>query len=165
MDDNRACAWLCLVSPVFDSGPTILASFLFSHVYIFCTSASTLLFWPLTLLEPQSAFGETLLKFQVVCPQNGTAVPKGLIIIFIRTRYDTILCNTSCGVFLCFYAWKTEEFGRAFMCGVRTHLNLSQLLPLLGTKAKYVRENTVDTSCTRSVPGLYSCVQQILRVL
>ena len=30
-------------------------------------------------MEPQSAFGDTLLKFQVVCPQNGTAVPKGLI--------------------------------------------------------------------------------------
>ena len=34
-----------------------------------------------TLLEPQSAFGDKLLKFQVVCPQNGTAVLKGLIAI------------------------------------------------------------------------------------
>ena len=32
----------------------------------------------LTLLEPQPAFGDKLLKFQVVCPQNGTAVLKGL---------------------------------------------------------------------------------------
>ena len=31
----------------------------------------------LTLLEPQSAFGDKLLKFQAVCPQNGTAVLKG----------------------------------------------------------------------------------------
>ena len=32
----------------------------------------------LTLLEPQSHFGYKPLKFQVVCPQNGTAVLKGL---------------------------------------------------------------------------------------
>ena len=42
------------------------------------------------------------------------------------------------------------------MCGVRTYLNLSQLLPLLG--------NTVATSCTRSISGLYCCMQQIPRV-
>ena len=35
--------------------------------------------FPLTLLEPQSAFGDKPLNFQVVCPQNGTAVLKGLI--------------------------------------------------------------------------------------
>ena len=33
----------------------------------------------LTLLEPQSRCGDKPLKFQVVCPQNGTAVLKGLI--------------------------------------------------------------------------------------
>ena len=32
----------------------------------------------LTLLEPQSRFGDKSLNFQVVCPQNGTAVLKGL---------------------------------------------------------------------------------------
>ena len=32
----------------------------------------------LTLLEPQSRFGNKPLKFQAVCPQNGTAVLKGL---------------------------------------------------------------------------------------
>ena len=32
----------------------------------------------LTPLEPQSRFGDKPLKFQVVCPQNGTAVLKGL---------------------------------------------------------------------------------------
>ena len=32
----------------------------------------------LTLLEPQSRFGDKPLKFQVVCPQNETAVLKGL---------------------------------------------------------------------------------------
>ena len=31
----------------------------------------------LTRLEPQSRFGDKPLKFQVVCPQNGTAVLKG----------------------------------------------------------------------------------------
>ena len=33
---------------------------------------------PLTLLEPQSHFGDNQFKFQVVCPQIGTAVLKGL---------------------------------------------------------------------------------------
>ena len=33
---------------------------------------------PLTHLEPQSRCGDKPLKFQVVCPQNGTAVLKGL---------------------------------------------------------------------------------------
>ena len=33
----------------------------------------------LTLLELQSQFGDNALKFQVVCPQIGTAVLKGLM--------------------------------------------------------------------------------------
>ena len=32
----------------------------------------------LTPLEPQSRFGDKRLKFQVVCPQDGTAVLKGI---------------------------------------------------------------------------------------
>ena len=32
----------------------------------------------LTLLEPQSRYGDNRLKLQVVCPPNGTAVLKGL---------------------------------------------------------------------------------------
>ena len=32
----------------------------------------------LTPLEPQSRFGDKPVKFQIVCPQNGTAVLKGL---------------------------------------------------------------------------------------
>ena len=32
----------------------------------------------LTLLEPQSRFGDKRLEFQVVCPKNGTAVLEGL---------------------------------------------------------------------------------------
>ena len=40
----------------------------------------------LTLLEPQSRFGDKTLKFQVVCPQNGTAVPKWLTINALLQR-------------------------------------------------------------------------------
>ena len=32
----------------------------------------------LTLLEPQYRFGDTPVKFQVLCPQNGTAVLNGI---------------------------------------------------------------------------------------
>ena len=32
----------------------------------------------LTLLEPQSRFGDKAVRFQAVCPQNGTAVLRGL---------------------------------------------------------------------------------------
>ena len=39
------------------------------------------------LLEPQSRFGDKPAKFQIVCPQNGTAVLKGGCI----TRYQTPL--------------------------------------------------------------------------
>ena len=35
-------------------------------------------FEPGPLLEPQSRFGDKPLKFQVVCPENGTAILKGL---------------------------------------------------------------------------------------
>ena len=35
----------------------------------------------LTRLELQSRFGDTPLKFQVICPQNETAVLKGLKVI------------------------------------------------------------------------------------
>ena len=40
----------------------------------------------LTLLEPQSRFGDKPLTFQVVCPQNGTAALKGLT----TTQYSTM---------------------------------------------------------------------------
>ena len=48
----------------------------------------------LTPLEPQSRFGDKPVKFEVVCPQNGTAVLKGLRLcaqtspLFTRTRYS-----------------------------------------------------------------------------
>ena len=43
----------------------------------------------LTLLELQSHFGDKPLKFQVICPQNGTAVLKGLISICVLHRITT----------------------------------------------------------------------------
>ena len=42
----------------------------------------------LTLLELQSQIGDNPLKFQVVCPQIGTAVPKGLSFYFGPVYYD-----------------------------------------------------------------------------
>ena len=45
-----------------------------------CCTASTVhnTFEQLTLLEPQSRCGDKRVKFQALCPQNGTAVLKGL---------------------------------------------------------------------------------------
>ena len=49
----------------------------------------------LTLLEPQSRVGDNPLKFQVVFPQNGTAVVKGFN--SIRTYASKpVLCTTQC---------------------------------------------------------------------
>ena len=44
----------------------------------------------LTPLKPQSRFGDKPLKFQVVCPQNGTAVLKELM-IYVDTLFLTYL--------------------------------------------------------------------------
>ena len=43
-----------------------------------CLHTGTAVLNGLTLLEPKSRFGDRPVKFQVVCPQNGTAVLKGL---------------------------------------------------------------------------------------
>ena len=40
----------------------------------------------LILLEPQSRFGDKPVKFQVVCPQNETAVLKELRLLFFRSK-------------------------------------------------------------------------------
>ena len=52
----------------------------------------------LTLLEPQSRFGDKPVKFQVVCPQNGTSVLKGLICqntsLFTAVAYCRWYCCT-----------------------------------------------------------------------
>ena len=49
----------------------------------------------LTLLEPESRFGDKLFKFQVVCPQNGTGALKGLtmtsIVVAITYQYLVVL--------------------------------------------------------------------------
>ena len=53
----------------------------------------------LTLFEPQSRFGDKPVKFQVVCPQNGTAVLKGLTILLGETICNSqILFQRSCVV-------------------------------------------------------------------
>ena len=43
-----------------------------------------------TLLEPQSRFGDKSLNFQVVCPQNGTAVLKGLTVLELQSRFGDV---------------------------------------------------------------------------
>ena len=55
----------------------------FATKMLFMSSAASVsnkwyLVAPLTLLEPQSRFWDKPAKIQVVCPQNGTAVLKGL---------------------------------------------------------------------------------------
>ena len=42
-----------------------------------------------SLLEPQSRFGDKPLKFQVVCPHNGTAVLKGLTALSGTPLFDS----------------------------------------------------------------------------
>ena len=44
----------------------------------------------ITLLEPQSRFGDKPVKFQVVCPQNGTAVQQGMN---YQTQRSTLRCT------------------------------------------------------------------------
>ena len=48
----------------------------------------------LTLLEPQSRFGDQPLKLQVVCPQNGTAVLKGLIFAASEKERETAVVRS-----------------------------------------------------------------------
>ena len=50
----------------------------------------------LTLLEPQSRFGDKPLKFQVPCPQNGTAVLKGLSSAFVCLFVCSFVCSFVC---------------------------------------------------------------------
>ena len=66
-----ACLLACLcVSPIFYSVKRVVVLFLKVLVRFFWV--------PLTLLGPQSRFGDTLLRICLVCPHNGTAVLKGL---------------------------------------------------------------------------------------
>ena len=48
----------------------------------------------LTLLKPQSRFGDNSLKFQVVCPHNGTALLTELTILGIPGTEDELLRGT-----------------------------------------------------------------------
>ena len=50
---------------------------------------------------------------------------------------------------MCFYP--RQIFSGALICGVRSYLNISKLLPILGSKAICVRENAPEgASCTHS---------------
>ena len=53
----------------------------------------------LSSLEPQSRFGGKLLKIRLVCPQNGTAVRKGLVRLSVLLLHrcqviPEIFCST-----------------------------------------------------------------------
>ena len=52
----------------------------------------------LTRLGPQSRFGGKSLKFQVICPQNGTTVLKGLSFIFTNPPEDKNKNENKCYV-------------------------------------------------------------------
>ena len=84
-----ACLDDTYVRPVYPYVPTCLL-----HVHVrpclrtTCASrtyyvwiVTYVLLYYLTPLAPQSRFGDNPLKFKVICPQNGTAVLKGLILI------------------------------------------------------------------------------------
>ena len=73
--------------------------------------------------------------------------------------YDTIHV-------VCSYA--RPRSSDALTCRVHSYLNLSKLLPILRTKARYARDNTavISTSCSRSISGLLPqilCSRSILR--
>ena len=54
--------------------------------------------YALTLLEPQSRFGDKPLKFQVVYPQNGTAILKGLSVCSAAVvLFRSATCTTAAG--------------------------------------------------------------------
>ena len=55
----------------------------------------------LTLLEPQSRFGDKPLKFQVVCPHNGTAVLKGLHPFICLKPFLRSYCFLCLHLFVC----------------------------------------------------------------
>ena len=53
----------------------------------------------LTLLEPRFRFGDKPLKFQLVCPQNGTAVLKGLrffILLYRNSKHSLYPDSREC---------------------------------------------------------------------
>ena len=62
--------WELALSPPLDSCMAIQRYYLHHTIHYE--------YHALTLLEPQSRFGDKPLKFQSVCPQNETAAPKGL---------------------------------------------------------------------------------------
>ena len=57
---------------------------------------------PLTPLEPQSCFGDRPLKFQAFCPQNGTAVLKGLNTYAFLQGIDSSFSDLLASFVFCF---------------------------------------------------------------
>ena len=78
----------------------------------------------LTLLELQSHFGDNPVKFEVVCPQIGTAVLKGL-------RIGTCLLLFSCGARLT-PAKGCRRCNRAGLCGAAATAVVQQSVPTRG---------------------------------
>ena len=58
--------------------PLVSPAFLSFRSALWWFPSCTMSWWLLTLLEPQSRFGDKILGIWLVCPQNGTAVLKGL---------------------------------------------------------------------------------------
>ena len=65
-------------------GPALI-SFFFFLCFVQESNASMLE----PLLDPQSRFGDKPVKFQVVCPQNGTAVLEGLTLSVCSPIWST----------------------------------------------------------------------------
>ena len=80
----------------------------------------------LTLLEPQSRSGDKPVKFQVVCPQNGTAVLK-------REH------GTSVAVLL-FFSLPLNKLSHLLIVSVGTAHDYTQLIPSVVNKTSTSRE-------------------------
>ena len=100
----------------------------------------------LTLLEPQSRFGGKPVKFQVVCPQNGTAALKGLngiygtdknlnISLFIPTKFGGTHEHLYISLFFPTIFGPTYHDPRRAIVnrtyGIHEHLHISLFLPTI----------------------------------
>ena len=95
------------------------------------------------LLEPQSRFGDKPLKLQVVCPQSGTAVLKGLSLLFGLASgmiyiYGLVLVRKQLGVLFLLGSFHIPS---ATLCAMTYAVNRMQ--PISGetcTASRRVRE-------------------------
>ena len=81
----------------------------------------------LTPLEPQSRFGDKLLEIRLVCPQNGTALLKGLrrSAIFGETRKEHV--DTHSSSYFWYYSVASIDTIRFFLGGGRGSVSASPL--------------------------------------